>query len=838
MKAKQNLRVILVTILAILMVSFAFFAVACNNSNNNDSSSMDGFGSTGGEASTDGETSTGGGETSTGGTTTSTGGGTTSINPGTSSSQGGGTSSGGGTTTDDGTKPNTTIGATDTLTVPEGYKEVKATLNLQEYAAEVGKVAEDKVKGVFTIQVGAEIRSRTKEWNGMVSYTKYEYLNLHKTLDGNTSLGKEALTYSMKLAKEQGLKVNVPGDGYLCLYIQNGSSGVAEQTITVNGTPYTFPGTTNSNPVVQFCIDVTKGEYVIARPSGTVDVFMAELHCVAVDSKPTGIAVSSNPQLEFIAGQEFSTDGLVVGMNYEDGTQEALEATQYTVDSTAVDMTKPGNYNVNITYTEKPEFTCAYTVNVNELKEIAVGTYATEKVANSSAGNGVYYNQSVKTVYAVNEELNTKYLTVNAYDTNNNLYLFKNDNAAVTYTNVDGTPFTTATAGNYTVLVTLTLNGVAKTGTYNVAVVDAALAVTNNAVNVYVDGNYVGANGAVATPTGLEVACNQFKTIGMALEYLNGKKTELGTMPVTMHIAAGTYNEKLEVEVANLTMVGLGATSDATLIEWDSLYGVDDASGYAQVTDSTQTVAVRETAVNCTMKNLTISNYWNSVARFNERADKDSCDHRALALLVQSDKFVMDNCRLLGYQDTVQFFKGRQLVKNSFIAGTTDFIFGTNGTTYFYKCEIKSTKHVKGSAGYITAMKGCSKGAEDYVTYGIIFDQCNFTAEEGVLTSIGRCWGAYAAVAVINSNLGAHILKFPSTGASSGERYVSMSAKPTDATVKFVEYNNTGDGAITATQAGMTYLDEATAKNYSDFAVIFGKTNGKVTYADAWNPTL
>ncbi len=807
MKAKQNLRFILVAILAIIMVSFACFAVACNGNKPDD-----------GNESVTGSQGTG----STGGTTSSQGGGTTSS----------------GDANDDGTKPNTTIGATDALTVPEGYKEVKATLNLNEYTEAVGKVTEDKVKGVFTIQDGAEIRSRTKEWNGMLSYTAYPYLNLHKTLDGKTSLGKEALTYSMKLANGKGLKVKVPGDGYLSLYIQNGSSGAAEQIITVNGTEYKFPGNDFSSPVVQFSIDVTKGEYVIGRPSGTVDVFMAELHCVAVDSKPTGIAVSANPQLNFIAGQEFNTDGLVVGLNYEDGTQDALTEDQYTVDSLAVDMTKPGDYNVNITYKANTEFTCAYSVKVSELASIEVGTYATEKVANSAAGNGVYYNQSVKTVYALNEALNTKYVTVSAYDTNGNLYLFKNDNAAVTYTNEDGTPFTTATAGNYTVLVTLTLNGVKKTGTYNVAVVDVALAVTNNAVNVYVDSAYEGVNGAIGTPTGLEVTCNQFKTIGMALEYLNAKKTELGTMPVTMHIAAGTYKEKLEVEVANLTMVGLGATSDATLIEWDSLYGVKDESGYPQVTDSTQSVAVRETAVNCTMKNLTISNYWNSVERFNERADKDSCDHRALALLVQSDKFVMDNCRLLGYQDTVQFFKGRQLIKNSYIAGTTDFIFGTNGTTYFYNCEIKSTKHVKGTPGYITAMKGCSSGESDYVTYGIIFDHCNFTAEDGVKTSIGRCWGAYSAVAVINSTIGAHVYTTASTGASSGERYVSMTVKPTEPTVKFVEYNNTGDSAISATQAGMTYLDEAAAKNYSDFAVIFGTTNGKVTYADAWNPTL
>ncbi len=63
-----------------------------------------------------------------------------------------------------------------------------------------------------------------------------------------------------------------------------------------------------------------------------------------------------------------------------------------------------------------------------------------------------------------------------------------------------------------------------------------------------------------------------------------------------------------------------------------------------------------------------------------------------------------------------------------------------------------------------------------------------------------------------------------------------MNAKPTDPTVKFVEYNNTGDGAITSAVTGMKLLSETEAKNYSDFSVIFGTTNGLVSYSEAWNP--
>ena len=57
---------------------------------------------------------------------------------------------------------------------------------------------------------------------------------------------------------------------------------------------------------------------------------------------------------------------------------------------------------------------------------------------------------------------------------------------------------------------------------------------------------------------------------------------------------------------------------------------------------------------------------------------------------VQADKVLIHDSILLGYQDTVEFFTGRQMVENSLIAGATDFIFGSDNTTYFYNCEIRS----------------------------------------------------------------------------------------------------------------------------------------------------
>ncbi|MDE7095536.1 MAG: hypothetical protein K2O23_03525, partial [Anaeroplasmataceae bacterium] len=195
----------------------------------------------------------------------------------------------------------------------------------------------------------------------------------------------------------------------------------------------------------------------------------------------------------------------------------------------------------------------------------------------------------------------------------------------------------------------------------------------------------------------------------------------------------------------------------------------------------------------------------------------------------------------------LELFTGRQIFLNTYISGTTDFIFGTNNTTYFKGCEIHSITSGKTDGGYITAFKGCNKGANDYVKYGAIFDECTFTADTDVVanknTAIARPWGVYAAVMIMNSSLDAHISTTAFSGsADKNHRYVTMSGNaPTLSTIKFFEYNNTGAGSITADQAGVTVLTDATeAAKYADFSIIFATTNGALSgyYKAAWNPTL
>jgi len=443
----------------------------------------------------------------------------------------------------------------------------------------------------------------------------------------------------------------------------------------------------------------------------------------------------------------------------------------------------------------------------------------------TAAGNQSYINGKVKTIYSENESFSSDNLVVllkgNKVD-NPNITGFSND------------------LGKHSIVVS-TANASATYDVYVLATDSAYQDAKNNYV-VTVDQSYAGTIGAVDGDNG-----NMFTTISQALEFLQNSEFVPTNAKKILNISAGYYFEKLEITTPNLTIKGAGTiakgtySSDenynaadyaaSTIIEYDTLYGVVDTNGFTHTTDSTQTVAVRDSAVNCQIEGIVISNKWNCKEYFD--LNNISNEHRALALLVQSDRFIMKNSALLGYQDTLELFTGRQYFNNCYISGATDFIFGTNNTTMFEECEIHSI-----NSGYVNAFKGCNKGASDYVEYGAIYNNCNFTANSDVASgsvSVARPWDEYSAVAVVNSSIGGHISTSPYAGGTSGTRYVSMNSTPDNANVKFVEYNNNGAGAISESQKGVTILTEEAAANYTNYSVVFGKFNGGLSYSFAWN---
>lgn len=499
-------------------------------------------------------------------------------------------------------------------------------------------------------------------------------------------------------------------------------------------------------------------------------------------------------------------------------------------------------------------------------------TYTYKSNKNTSAGNGQYIAGKVKTIYSTSDtELNTDYLTVNVNKTTSSatttmpIYYDDFSSYGVTFTG-----FEAGVAGEQSINV----NYGNATKAYKIYVVNTEAYVDSEGNYVVtVDQNYDGVIGAVDA-NNLSKG-NMFKTIGQALEFLQNSSFVNQNSNKILNIGAGYYYEKLEINTPNLTINGAGSTtgtyykdannkdvnydpttySTATIIEYDTLYGDycdgivsdDETKNHKHTTESTQTVAVRESATNCKINNITISNANNCKEYFIANYGSNNVEHRALAILIQADQFVMNDSSLLGYQDTIQLFTGRQYLYNTYISGATDYIFGTNNITLFDHCIIHTISTGSSNGGYITAFKGTNNDNNqgvDSPDYGVVFKSCTIEADSGVSNvALGRPWKLYANVAYIGCVMDSSVSKTAydeSTNPTQGARYVAWNSTsgpyPTSSTVKFVEYGNTGAGALEDEITGMTMLTENESKKYYDYSVIFGKKNGKVTFDLAWDP--
>jgi len=754
----------------------------------------------------------------------------------------------------------TTKSAEFTLTVEAAETPAPATidvtyeLNADDLTAQT--LSSNLTKSIFTIGSGTNIRNRTK--NGV-------YANS----EGGAQVSEAAYTKSIKLGGTNDyVEIYAPAAGTLTFHVQNGSSG----TKTVQKLTLTKPDgsteeityyATDGSPVREVTLQFeAAGIYRISRTNGTSDIYYLKYTATVQNTPLSHIEISSDGVTDYLVGQDYSYDAVYVNKIYSETSRSEpldLTASNVTVDTSAIDKTRAGVYDVTITYTPStgenvvasPVLTKTFKVTYYAAESLSLGK--NKIVSASNSYNGIYVNHHLQELYMAGDSFSDDGLTVTVNASVGTGTDKKSKSFIVSggYTLTNNSASVMSATGKHT--VTVSLDGdTSVSSTFDIYVMSKVDLSALTSVAVKVDAGT--ADSAVGT-TNTDGAY-QFKTIQQALKFLEiGGAAASATKTITL--AAGTYTEKLEVNMPNVTIIGAGTDmtgSNYSKIEWDALYGLQDESGFVHTTDSTATLNVREEAVGFCIKGVVVSNAYNSKAYFDEKLGTGYSEHRALAALIQADKVVIDSCKFLGYQDTIEFFTGRQVVKNSLILGTTDFIFGTNNTTYFYKCEIRSIVAADSAShgGYITAFKGVNKTGTK-VTYGAIFDDCDFTCEAGVsvtdttagtvgMTAIARPWGADAAVMVMNSRLGAHIATTAYNGGSRDTRYVSMSGnEPQNA--QYYEYNNTGVGAITASQTyggknSVTVLTDATvAAKYKDFSVIFGTTNGEVEYSEAWDGT-
>lgn len=277
-----------------------------------------------------------------------------------------------------------------------------------------------------------------------------------------------------------------------------------------------------------------------------------------------------------------------------------------------------------------------------------------------------------------------------------------------------------------------------------------------------------------------------YRRIGDALAVVRDYRD----VAIEIAVAKGIYRERLEITTPHITLSGEDA-ENTVIVYQDYAY---DTMPDGEKRGTFRTPSVFIDTHHFTARNITFQN---------DAGQGDEVG-QALAVYADGDVLCFENCRFLGYQDTLftaplplkemqpggfrgpkEFaprINGRHLYKDCYIEGNIDFIFG-GATAYFEGCELFTIRREhQDVCGYVTAASTL-EGQE----YGYVFNHCRFTSncpEQSVY--LGRPWRNHAKVVIMNSELGAHIC------AAGWHDWNKADAWET---VFFAEYHNFGKGA-------------------------------------------
>ncbi|MEU7571022.1 MULTISPECIES: pectinesterase family protein [unclassified Micromonospora] len=292
------------------------------------------------------------------------------------------------------------------------------------------------------------------------------------------------------------------------------------------------------------------------------------------------------------------------------------------------------------------------------------------------------------------------------------------------------------------------------------------------------------------TPTVAADGSGSYRTVQEAVDAVPANNTTRRVIT----IKPGTYRQVVRVPAnkPNITFQGLGSSpSNTTIVYNNSAASNGTFASASMFVDGANFVA----------ENLTVAN------DFDENSS--TVNQQAVALHLNADRAVLRNVRLLGDQDTFLVnARTRAYVVNSYIEGTTDFIFG-DGTVVINA----STIHEKRSTGSaITAAR-----TDPAKTYGFLIYRSTVTGTGTNNTTLGRPWGQGAQVLYRESTL-SNTIKISQPWTNMGDA--------TWQNARFSEYRNTGAGATV--NSNRPQLSDAQAANYTPQKYLAG--------TDGWNP--
>lgn len=176
-----------------------------------------------------------------------------------------------------------------------------------------------------------------------------------------------------------------------------------------------------------------------------------------------------------------------------------------------------------------------------------------------------------------------------------------------------------------------------------------------------------------------------------------------------------TYNEKIIIDINNLTFIG-----DNTNISYNLCHS-DKRDGKIVGTSGSTTFLLTKNANNFMAKGISFIN--SHIRNVNDA-------NQAVAFKSEASGIILLNCKFISNQDTLYMDYGtNNLIVDSYITGDVDFIFGS-ANVLFSNCIIEATSN---DNLYFTA-------PDTYICnrYGLVFYNSKFISKK--LAYLGRRW--------------------------------------------------------------------------------------------------
>ncbi|WP_010417857.1 pectinesterase family protein [Anaerophaga thermohalophila] len=281
-----------------------------------------------------------------------------------------------------------------------------------------------------------------------------------------------------------------------------------------------------------------------------------------------------------------------------------------------------------------------------------------------------------------------------------------------------------------------------------------------------------------------------FKTVQEAID----AAPDFRKQRTTIFIKNGVYKEKLVLPASKTNVTFIGEDRFKTIITNDDYASKKNRFGEEMGTTGSSGFFVFGN--DFAARNITFEN---SAGRVGQ----------AVAVRVDGDRVVFENCRFLGNQDTLYPHgeNSRQYYKNCYIEGTVDFIFGWS-TAVFEDCEIFCKDH-----GYITAAS-----TSEEKEFGFVFIDCRITGDAPENSFyLGRPWRPYANTVFINCFLDKHIKP---------EGWHNWGDPSKETTAFYAEYKSYGPGAAPRQRVPWSHqLTDEEALKYTPKNILSGEDN-------------